>query len=240
MSTQKQKERNIIILMVGLNILSLLFYAVEWDKTGTVITSSGARAEGYHEIPAMVAFLAYLHQVFVNQKNGWHPLVGKIATWSSVICLVMATRNIKSGILGELRWMRALPQTTALRQSMLVWNEAVNIHQFLLYGPVMTFQLWKGYRLATTDIKQHEIEMRSVTMFLLGPLSQRFLFNHLTDRRDEIAFMCQAVTYSLLMVLLDFSAASKPLRVSLVLALAAALLFVSNDSSVLHYLLAIL
>ena len=173
--------------MVALNVLSLVIYAVEWNKTGAVVTSSGEQAQGFHEFPAIIAFLGYFHQVFFNQRNGRHPMIGYISMLASVFCIAMATRNLKSGCITSLDWVSKLPiQNEALKLSVLVWNEAVNIHQFLLYGPLLLHQLWNGYHyIIAKDIKQHALHMRSTTLFLLGPLFQRFAFNHLTARRAE-------------------------------------------------------
>ena len=96
-----------IKVMTFLNLLSIGIYAVEWYKSGQVITSSGARASGHHEGPATLAFLTYIHQLFFNKWNGWHPLMGKLAIMSTIVCIAMATMNLKSGIV--ILWGIALP-----------------------------------------------------------------------------------------------------------------------------------
>ena len=55
-----------------LNLLSIGIYAVEWYKSGEVMTTSGAWASGHHKGPVNLAFLTYIHQVFFNKGNGWH------------------------------------------------------------------------------------------------------------------------------------------------------------------------
>jgi hypothetical protein len=228
-----------IKVMMFLNLLSIGIYAVEWYKSGEVITSSGARASGHHEGPATLAFLTYVHQVFFNQWNGWHPLIGKLAILSTIVCLAMATMNLKSGIENEFVWAEALPiQGSVLKFVVLVWNEAVNIHQFILYAPLFMNQLWKGYVTAKDrHIEQHAAHMRSATMFLLGPLFQRFWFNHLTDRPDDMGFIFQAITYSILMFLLDCSTARYSIRITIGIAIGAGVIFVVNRTSALNYML---
>ena len=57
----------------------------------------------------------------------------------------------------EFVWAEALPiQGSVLKFVVLVWNEAVNIHQFILYAPLFMNQLWKGYVTAKDrHIEQH-------------------------------------------------------------------------------------
>lgn len=228
--------------MICLNVISLAIYAVEWNSTGTVVTTSGNRAQGHHEGPALLALLAFLHQLFFDQRNGWHPIVGRIAILSTIVCLAMASKNLKSGIEKQFIWAEALPiENEVLKRVMLVWNEAVNIHQFLVYGPLLINQLWRGYQTAKDrKIKQHESHMRSAMLFLLGPLSQRFMFNHFTERAEDMGIYFQVVTYSMLMaVLVEYTASRYSLRISLGIALVAAVMFVRNETSVLSYLLAV-
>jgi hypothetical protein len=181
----------------------------------------------------------YIHQVFFNQWNGWHPLMEKLAILSTIVCLAMATKNLKGGIGKAFDYVEALPiQGSVLKFVMLVWNEAVNIHQFILYGPLFMNQLWKGYVAAKDqNINQHAAHMRSALMFLLGPLSQRFWFNHLTDRSDDMGLIFQAITYSILMVLLDCSAARYSIRITIGIAIGAGVIFVVNRTSALNYVL---
>jgi hypothetical protein len=120
---------------------------------------------------------------------------------------------------------------------MLVWNEAINI-QFLLYGFLLLYQLYQGYATAKAkNIKQHQLHMQAAAMFLLGPLGQRFFYNHLSARRHEHANFWQAATYSALMVLIDQSAARFAVRATLAAAFVAAVAFVYREESALQYLL---
>lgn len=229
-------------VLIALNVLSLIIYAVEWKTTGTVVTTSGERAQGYHEGPATLALVTLAHQIFFSPRNGWHPLLGKIAIGSTIVCLAMATRNFKSGIRIQFVFNEALPlpRGTLRHDWALVWNETVNIHQFFLYAPLLIYQLWQGYQTAKLrSFQRHQAHMQSAMMFVLGPLSQRFAFNHLTDRDDAKGLYFQVVTYSMLMVVLDGSAAKYSLRVTLGMALVAAILFVRNETSALSYLLVV-
>ena len=64
--------------LLFLNILSLFLYGKEYKETGQVVTSSGSTARGYHEIPAVLALLAYLYltNVAPSKNKGLHPLIG--------------------------------------------------------------------------------------------------------------------------------------------------------------------
>jgi hypothetical protein len=145
-------DRNIAAatkVLVGLNVLSLVLYAIEYNKPGEVITASGGRAQGYHKIPAIVAFLAYLYQVgSKNKRDGWHALViGKIAILTTIaICLGFATKNTPRACARLMYWASedVMPvMDPMLRKFVLTWNEAVNLHQFNLYGPLLINQLWR-------------------------------------------------------------------------------------------------
>eukprot|EP00957_Ditylum_brightwellii_P156440 11906401-Ditylum_brightwellii.AAC.1 len=51
-----------IKVLIAFNLLSLFLYTIEWKRTGTVITTSGERSQGYHEIPAILAFTTMYNQ----------------------------------------------------------------------------------------------------------------------------------------------------------------------------------
>ena len=129
-------------------------------------------------------------------------------------------------------------QESVLKFVVLVWNEAVNIHQFILYAPNFMNQLWKGYVTAKDrNFEQHAVHMRSAMMFLLGPLSERFWFNHLTNRPDDMGLILQVIPYSILVVLIDCSAARYSIRITIGIAIGAGVIFVVNRTSALNYVL---
>ena len=229
----------IIVFLAAINVASLCFYAMEYYRTGEVVATSGLKVKGYHELPAMIAFLACMHQVFYSKKRGgWHALVGKIAILASVVCLALVTPNLGTGVKKELLWVDDLKRSmkgNPLLPGILVWNEAVNIHQFMMYGLLLLNQLFLGWTSAKRDdMKQHAHHMRGATLLLLGPLSQRFLYNHCTEKNDQHAIFWQIATYSALMVVIDKSIVRFSLRATLFAALCAAVYFVYNDASALQ------
>lgn len=237
-----QRVAQVTSFLVGLNVLSLLIYSVEWSQTGAVITSTGAKAQGYHEVPAILAFVAYLYQIGFDPRKGWHQIAGKVAIFSTMVCLAMATKNLKSGIVKQFYWTseEILPvKDRSIRYLTLVSNETVNIHQFMIYGQLLIHQLWTGYQAAKQKrFQEHENHMRSGMMFLLGPLAQRFLFNHILGGADELATFSQVGTYSALMVLLCSAPVARyPIQITLTGALMLAILMVQNNTSALRYLL---
>merc|ERR1719354_545685 len=103
----------------------------------------------------------------------------------------------------EIKFVNALQDfaTPGLLLNVLLFlNEMVNIHQFFIFGFLLLQQLYQGYIESKTNIKKHKQHMLSSTILLLFPLTQRFFFNHLTDKRDVIGAPVQVVTYVFFMV----------------------------------------
>ena len=238
----RMDNQKIIAVLAALNVASLCCYAAEYVATGHVVASSGTKVSGWHEVPATVAFLGFVHQAF--KMGGWHALIGKVSILAAVLCLAFVVPNLRPGILMQFEWAEALKRSMGDGMLVLlirVWNEAVNIHQFMLYGVLLLHQLYRGYVAVRVhkDVGQHKRHMQSATMFLFGPLAQRFCFNHLTPKRAEHAVLWQVGTYSVLMLLIDQSAARPTLRATLALALVLAGVFVGRGESGLQCMLVI-
>ena len=236
-------NQKIIGLLVALNVASLCGHAYHYQSHGKVVTAAGTTVQGWHELPALVAFVTFMHQIFLSNKSGWHALIGKIAIFAVFVCLGGLIPGLKPGVHLKIisEWEDGLVrylEGSQLVPGLLLVNEAVNIHQFVFYGLIMVHQLYQGYaEVKAKNIKQHQLHMETATMFLLGPLSQRFIQTHLTDYRVEHAILWQVSTYTALMVLLDQSAARVSVRATLIGALVAALLFASRGENAMEYVL---
>ena len=153
----------------------------------------------------------------------------------------MVVPNLASGIKHAFVWVDAVPTDGELvKFFILVWNETVNTHQSHLYLGLILNQFYWGY--LTVKDKQfiaHRDHMQAAAMLILGPLFQRFPFNHLTDRRDEFGVLVQVVTYTILMMVLRLSVAKNSVQITLGVALMLALVFVSLEKSSLRFLLAV-
>ena len=230
-----------IAMMVATNILSILIYGYQYYHTGDVITTSGNKAQGYHEIPAMIALAGMLHQLYFSKRGGWHPLVGQISIVCTVLLLGAAIANVKKSIVLQYDWVEELPMSDGwAKQTVLVWNEAVNIHQYYLYGVILLYLMGNGVvRAKSGDYKSHEQYMQSVAMYLLGPLFVRFAYNHCTNRELKYGVALQVIPYTILMIMFySFSPVTRlPLQYTLGFAIIAAVYFVRNQTSALEFLL---
>jgi hypothetical protein len=238
---QAQATTRIIAALALLNVLSLAIYAADYHRTGRVINTSGGAAEGYHEIPAILSFLAFGHQILrPKMGNRLHKILGYVAMASAVVCVANILPKVDRGIRQEFNWTNALPLAdgSPLRFPVLVLNETVNIYQFLFYGALLLHQLYRGYGAAKDrHFAAHRDHMQAATLLLLGPLAQRFAFNHLTDRRAELGVGFQVVTIAILTLLQAQSVARNSLRNAMGLAFGLAIGFVTCDTSALSYLL---
>ena len=227
--------------MIASNLLSVFIYAYEYHHTGEVVTTSGQKARGYHELPAIISLVGFLHQLYFRKRSGWHSLIGKISILCTVVLLVATVDNLRSGVLFAFRTNDALRMSDGWpKQAVLVWNEALNIFQFYMYGFILLYLLGKGVESAKSrDYHRHEQYMQGATLFLLGPLHQRFAFNHLTDRQLHYAVPLQVITITVILSTFYISSpvVRLPLKLTIGFSLIMAVFFVRRQSSALEYLL---